>query len=51
MSQMEFVIGVLVSAASWMIGIAIARFVMRRYLGWTCPTNGDPTVNVISCVS
>ena len=34
MSQMEFVVGVLVSAASWMIGIAIARFVMRKYLGW-----------------
>jgi hypothetical protein len=50
MSQMEFVIGVLVSAASWMIGIAIARFVMRRYLGWgesVEPTSSAHTDDIV----
>jgi hypothetical protein len=31
---MEFMIAVLISAASWMLGIVIARYVMRIYSRW-----------------
>ena len=43
MSSMDFIVGVLVSAASWMIGIALARYVMRKYLGW-----GDTATEISS---
>lgn len=50
MSSMDFIVGVLVSAASWMIGIALARYVMRKYLGWgdtATETNGTHTDDIV----
>jgi hypothetical protein len=50
MSSMDFIVGVLVSAASWMIGIALARYLMRRYLGWgeaEAPTSSAHTDDIV----
>lgn len=50
MTTMDFVVGVLVSTASWMIGIALARFLLRRYLGWGAeeePTSSVHTDDIV----